>query len=179
VLDVEGPAPHRAADGAGRHPLRCFGTMRKRIRAKCAADSWRIAETRDRRQSDHGREISGSPTPAAVANLAHLPTESGERNPETLAALSHPGIHATRQTIARSLEGTWQPDLLFELQQEVAMYDSYQTRIEECDASSNGTYSTSPPRSPRPMASRPRDTARETAGRAQASAEGGRPRAAI
>lgn len=58
---------------------------------------------------------------------------AGERDPEKLAALSHPGIHATRQTIARSLEGTWQPDLLFVLQQEVAMYDSYQQRIAECD----------------------------------------------
>jgi transposase len=59
---------------------------------------------------------------------------AGERDPETLAALSHPGIHATRQTIARSLEGTWQPDLLFVLQQEVAMYDAYLQRIAECDA---------------------------------------------
>jgi hypothetical protein len=54
---------------------------------------------------------------------------AGERDPEKLAALSHPGIHATRQTIARSLEGTWQPDLLFVLQQEVAMYDTYLQRI--------------------------------------------------
>jgi transposase len=59
---------------------------------------------------------------------------AGERDPETLAALSHPGIHATRQTIARSLEGTWQPDLVFVLQQEVAMYDAYLQRIAECDA---------------------------------------------
>jgi transposase len=58
---------------------------------------------------------------------------AGERDPEKLAALSHPGIHATRQTIARSLEGTWQPDLLFVLQQEVAMYDAYLQRIAECD----------------------------------------------
>ena len=57
----------------------------------------------------------------------------GERDPATLAALSHPGIHATRDTIAKSLEGTWQPDLLFVLQQEVAMYDVYQQRIAECD----------------------------------------------
>jgi transposase len=57
----------------------------------------------------------------------------GERDPATLAALSHPGIHATRDTIAKSLEGTWQPDLLFVLQQEVAMYDAYQQRIAECD----------------------------------------------
>jgi hypothetical protein len=35
--------------------------------------------------------------------------------------------------IAKSLEGTWQPDLLFVLQQEVALYDAYQQRIVECD----------------------------------------------
>ena len=58
---------------------------------------------------------------------------AGERDPATLAALSHPGIHATQETIAKSLEGTWQPDLLFVLQQEVAMYDAYQQRIAECD----------------------------------------------
>src|SRR5438067_8315328 len=58
---------------------------------------------------------------------------AGERDPNKLAALSHPGIHATRDTIAKSLEGTWQPDLLFVLQQEVAMYDAYQQRIAECD----------------------------------------------
>jgi transposase len=58
---------------------------------------------------------------------------AGERDPDTLATLSHPGIHATRDTIAKSLHGTWQPDLLFVLQQEVAMYDAYQERIAECD----------------------------------------------
>src|SRR5712691_8648730 len=58
---------------------------------------------------------------------------AGERDPDKLAALSHPGIHATRDTIAKSLEGTWQPDLLFVLQQEVALYDGYQQRIVECD----------------------------------------------
>jgi transposase len=58
---------------------------------------------------------------------------AGERDPQKLAALSHPGIHATRDTIAKSLEGTWQSDLLFVLQQEVAMYDAYQQRIAECD----------------------------------------------
>ncbi len=57
----------------------------------------------------------------------------GERNPQALAALSHPGIHASRDTIAKSLEGTWRADLLFVLQQEVTMYDAYLQRIEECD----------------------------------------------
>ena len=58
---------------------------------------------------------------------------AGERDPQVLATLRHPGIHATRDTIAKSLEGTWQPDLLFVLQQEVTMYDAYQQRIAECD----------------------------------------------
>jgi transposase len=58
---------------------------------------------------------------------------AGERDPETLAALSHPGIHATHAEIAKSLEGTWQPDLLFVLKQEVDLYDTYQLRIAECD----------------------------------------------
>ncbi len=57
----------------------------------------------------------------------------GERDPQALATLSHPGIHASRDTIAKSLEGTWRPDLLFVLQQEVTMYDAYLQRIEECD----------------------------------------------
>lgn len=58
---------------------------------------------------------------------------AGERDPQALAALSHPGIHASRETIAKSLEGTWQPELVFVLQQEVALYDAYQQRIVECD----------------------------------------------
>ena len=69
---------------------------------------------------------------------------AGERDPETLATLSHPGIHTTRQTIAKSLEGTWQPDLLFVLQQEVAMYDAYRERIAECDRRSNSICRVSP-----------------------------------
>jgi hypothetical protein len=58
---------------------------------------------------------------------------AGERDPHALAALSHPGIHASRDTIAKSLDGTWQPELVFVLHQEVTMYDAYEQRIAECD----------------------------------------------
>src|SRR4029453_1787367 len=58
---------------------------------------------------------------------------AGERDPQALAALSHPGIHASRDTITKSLEGTWRVDLLFVLQQEVTTYDAYLQRIGECD----------------------------------------------
>ena len=58
---------------------------------------------------------------------------AGERNPNKLAELSHPLIRASREEIARSLEGNWRPELLFVLKQETEMYDQYQRRIAECD----------------------------------------------
>jgi transposase len=58
---------------------------------------------------------------------------AGERNPRKLAELSDPRIQASREEVAKSLEGNWRPELLFVLQQEVEMYDTYQQRIAECD----------------------------------------------
>src|SRR6202162_2562720 len=58
---------------------------------------------------------------------------AGERDSKKLAALSHPQIRASREEIAKSLEGTWRPELLFLLKQEMEMYDTYQRRIAECD----------------------------------------------
>ena len=58
---------------------------------------------------------------------------AGERDPRKLAELSHPQIRASREEIARSLEGNWRAELLFVLKQEMEMYDTYQRRIAECD----------------------------------------------
>ncbi len=58
---------------------------------------------------------------------------AGERDPRKLAELSDPRIHASKEEIAKSLEGTWRQELLFVLKQEVDMYDIYQKRIAECD----------------------------------------------
>src|SRR6201998_2262274 len=57
----------------------------------------------------------------------------GERDPQKLAELSHPRIQASRGEIAKSLEGNWRQELIFVLQQEIEMYDTYQPRIGECD----------------------------------------------
>jgi transposase len=57
----------------------------------------------------------------------------GERDPRKLAELSHPRIQASREQIAESLEGNWRQELIFVLQQEIEMYDTYQRRISECD----------------------------------------------
>ena len=58
---------------------------------------------------------------------------AGERDSTKLAELSQPQIRASREEIAKSLEGHWRPELLFLLKQEMEMYDTYQRRIGECD----------------------------------------------
>jgi len=58
---------------------------------------------------------------------------AGERDPWKLAELSHPRIQASRGQIAKSLEGNWRQELVFVLQQEIEMYDTYQRRVAECD----------------------------------------------
>jgi hypothetical protein len=58
---------------------------------------------------------------------------TGERDPRKLAELSHPRIQASRGEIAKSLAGNWRQELIFVLQQEIEMYDTYQRRVAECD----------------------------------------------
>ena len=57
----------------------------------------------------------------------------GERDPEKLALHKHGRIQASRAEIARSLEGTWRPELLFVLEQSLELYDMYLEKIKECD----------------------------------------------
>lgn len=57
----------------------------------------------------------------------------GERDPYVLADLSDPHIQASREEIARTLEGTWREDVLFELQQAVDSYQFAQRQIQQCD----------------------------------------------
>lgn len=73
-------------------------------------------------------DLSGTTGQAIVRAIV-----AGERNPRKLAELSHPRIEASREEIAKSLEGNWRPELVFVLRQEVEMYDTYQRRIAECD----------------------------------------------
>jgi transposase len=58
---------------------------------------------------------------------------AGERDPKKLAELSDCPLRATREEIAKSLQGNWRPELLFVVQQPLEMYDIYQRRIAECD----------------------------------------------
>jgi transposase len=58
---------------------------------------------------------------------------AGERDPHKLAVLRNPRVKASDEDIARSLEGNWQPDLLFVLKQEQDGYEFYQKQMKECD----------------------------------------------
>jgi transposase len=57
----------------------------------------------------------------------------GQRDPQCLAALADPHVHASRKEIAQSLEGHWREDLLFVLQQVHDLYFTYLESITACD----------------------------------------------
>ncbi len=58
---------------------------------------------------------------------------AGERDPHELAAFRDWRVKASEEEIARSLEGNWQEDLLFVLQQEQNGYEFCQKQMAECD----------------------------------------------
>jgi transposase len=58
---------------------------------------------------------------------------AGERDPQKLAAFRDPRVKASKEEIARSLEGTWQEDLLFVLKQEQDGCEFCQKQMVECD----------------------------------------------
>jgi transposase len=57
----------------------------------------------------------------------------GERDPRQLAVYRDGRIKASVDEIAHSLEGNWQEDLMFVLQQEQTSYEFCQKQIAECD----------------------------------------------
>lgn len=58
---------------------------------------------------------------------------SGNHDPESLAQLADGRCKSRKADIAMSLEGTWDADHLFELNQSHELYEFYQKKVEECD----------------------------------------------
>ncbi len=73
-------------------------------------------------------DISGTTGQAILSAIL-----AGERDAWKLAQLRDPRIKASTETVAKSLEGNWRPELLFVLQQELESYRTLQTKIAECD----------------------------------------------
>ena len=73
-------------------------------------------------------DITGVSGQAIIAAIL-----TGERDPWKLADLKHEMVKASRDEVARSLEGNWRDDLLFELRQAVDSYYFAHQQMRECD----------------------------------------------
>ena len=73
-------------------------------------------------------DISGVTGQAIIAAIL-----KGERDPYTLAGFRDRHIRASREEVARSLEGNWRDDHLFALKQAVDSYPFAHKQMEECD----------------------------------------------
>ena len=58
---------------------------------------------------------------------------AGERDPWKLAQFRRPGMKADAATIARSLQGHWREEHIFELTQALELYRFYHDKVAECD----------------------------------------------
>ena len=58
----------------------------------------------------------------------------GERDPWKLTKLRDRRIIASEEEIARSLEGNWRQEVVFELSQVVEAYDFFRKKMDECDS---------------------------------------------
>ena len=73
-------------------------------------------------------DISGS----TGLRILHAIVE-GERDPQRLATLRDWRIKATPEEVANSLLGNWRDELIFVVEENLALYGVYQTKIERCD----------------------------------------------
>jgi len=130
--------------------LHTYGLLRNSFRPpeqiRMVRTIWRL---RDRHVQEAGRTIQHMQKALTMMNvqLANAISDisgvsgqaiirailKGERDPYALARLCDYRIQASAEEVARSLEGNWQEDVLFELQQAVDAYDFCQRQIRECD----------------------------------------------
>jgi transposase len=130
--------------------LHTYGLLRNSFRPPEEIRSLRtIWRLRERHVREAGREIQHMQKALTTMNVQLANTISdvsgltgqaiirailkGERDPYKLAQMKHYTIRASLEEIARSLEGHWQEDVLFELQHAVDAYDFCQRQIVDCD----------------------------------------------
>jgi transposase len=83
------------------------------------------------------RDISGTTGQAILRAIV-----AGERDPQKLAELRDPRVKASEARVAKSLEGNWRAELVFVLRQELESYQTFQTKIAECDQQLHRLYQT-------------------------------------
>jgi transposase len=130
--------------------LHAYGLVRDSFRLQQDMEHvrtvWRI---RDRHVKEAGRSVQHMQKALTKMNiqLANVISDisgdsgqailsavlQGERDPYKLADLADYRIKASREEVARSLEGNWRADVLFELQQAVDSYHFAHRQMRECD----------------------------------------------
>ena len=130
--------------------LHTYGLMRDSFRLQhdmvYVRTVWRL---RDRHVKDAGRAVQHMQKSLTKMNvqLANVISDisglsgqaiisailQGERDPHALASLVNYRVKATREEVARSLEGNWRADVLFELQQAVDGYLFAHRQMQQCD----------------------------------------------
>jgi transposase len=130
--------------------LHTYGLLRNSFRPpehiRAVRTIWRL---RDRHVREAGREIQHMQKAMTTMNvqLANVLSDisgvsgqaiirailGGQRDPYELAKLRDYRVKASLEEVARSLEGNWQEDVLFELQHAVDGYDFCQEQIRKCD----------------------------------------------
>jgi transposase len=130
--------------------LHTYGLLRNSFRPpeeiRAVRTVWRL---RDRFVKDAGRAIQQIQKALTTMNirLANAISDvsgvtgmaiirailKGERDPRALAKLKDSRIHASEEEVARSLEGNWREEVVFELEQVVECYDFYQQKLSACD----------------------------------------------
>ncbi len=58
----------------------------------------------------------------------------GERNPDVLVTFRDVRCKSSVETIREALTGNYQPEHVFALRQAIELYDTYQTKLQDCDA---------------------------------------------
>lgn len=63
---------------------------------------------------------------------------AGQRDPAVLAQMRDPRCKASAETVRGALVGNYQPEHVFALTQALALYDFYQTQVNQCDSQIEG-----------------------------------------
>jgi len=130
--------------------LHTYGLLRNSFRPPEAIRGLRsVWRLRERHVREAGREIQHMQKALTTMNVqvANVISDisgvsgqaiirailQGERNPHELAKLKDYRVRASEEEIARSLEGNWDEEVLFELRQAVEQYDFLQQQIVQCD----------------------------------------------
>ncbi len=129
-------------------PLRTYMRHRQTLVESAATHIRRMQKALDQMNVQLHHVISDITGKTGMAILRAI--VSGTHKPEELAELRQMSCHASVKTFVKALTGNYRPEYIFILKQELAMYDSYQQKLQECDVEIKAVLVTLSAASPEP-----------------------------